>query len=137
MLKKIFCAILSVLLLGAVWTITGGSEFKALNGKSRFYFYNASSLADSVKSDEFLPAAYLLRTGESVFIDKYVDYSKIFLKYDAELCFTEELEEGVSYYGFSKELKYKKQINGKIINLHVFVGKNYTVVGTPIIYGGY
>lgn len=137
MLKKTFCAILSVLLLAAVWTASGRSVFENVGDNGRFYFYNSSSLAGSVKTDDFCVAAYMLRTGESVTIDESEDYRKIFSEFDAQLVFTEEIEEGVSYYGFSEQLKYKKVLNGKVVNLHVFVGKDYTVAGTPIIYGGY
>lgn len=76
--------------------------------------------------------------GESCKIKKK-DFSldEFLREFDAELVHVEEIEQGISYYAFSKKVKYKQKVFGKIINLHVFIGKEEITVGAPIIYGSF
>jgi hypothetical protein len=77
-------------------------------------------------------------TGESVKISSSnFDVYDFFEKYNAEIVFTETVDGVVSYYGYSKDIKYQTIIGGKRINLHVAKAKNLVTVGSPIIYGSF
>jgi hypothetical protein len=54
----------------------------------------------------------------------------------AKIIFTEQIEEGTSYYAYSPTIKYRTKIKNKIINLQIFVGKGVKV-GSPIIFGSF
>ena len=77
-------------------------------------------------------------TGESVKISNLgFDVNEFFEKYNAKIVFTETTDGVVSYYGYSKDIKYQTTIGGKRINLHVAVTKDSVTVGAPIIYGSF
>ena len=58
-------------------------------------------------------------------------------EFNAKVFFIEEIEGGISYYGYSPKIPYEKLVNGKTINLHVFVSSTHAKVGSPIIFGSY
>ena len=64
-------------------------------------------------------------------------YLKSFLDdFDAKVIFTESIDEGVSYYAYSPKIKERVNLNGKTINLQIFIGNSVTV-GAPLIYGSF
>ena len=73
--------------------------------------------------------------GESCLLS--IPLSEIFEKFDVNILFTETAEDVTCYYGYSKKFPYKKEINGKIVNVHVAVEKERVTFGTPIIYGSF
>ncbi len=76
--------------------------------------------------------------GESFTIDvKDFCLEDFLTKIDGDICFIENLENVVCYYGYSKKVKYLEMINGKIINVHIAISKSYVKVGFPIIYGSF
>ena len=80
----------------------------------------------------------LSKTGESFSVSNGEIEPEEFIKhFDGELVYTEKTDEGMGYYAFSEKIRYKKTVNGKTFNIHVFVGKEKTTVGTPMIYGSY
>ncbi len=58
-------------------------------------------------------------------------------EFRAEMVFTESIEQGVSYYAYSSNIKYGQLINGKRVNLQVFIGDSTVKVGSPIICGSF
>lgn len=54
----------------------------------------------------------------------------------AEIIFTEELSDSVNYY-CKAPMPYSVWLYGEEINLHICVKADCTVVGSPIIFGGY
>ena len=58
-------------------------------------------------------------------------------RYQAEILFIEEVGEVISYYAYTEKWQDGLYINGRKINLHVAVGKDRLVVGTPIIFDGF
>lgn len=56
--------------------------------------------------------------------------------FDAKVIFTESIDEGVSYYAYSPKIKERVNLNGKTINLQIFIGNSVTV-GAPLIYGSF
>lgn len=79
------------------------------------------------------------RAGESctaVYIgDKSAE--EIFAELGGKILFSETTEAGVSYYGYSEKIRYRKKIGENVVNLHVFKGKDDLKIGTPLIYGSY
>ena len=76
--------------------------------------------------------------GESVEIYRNdFDVDEFFNDYNAKIIFTERVGEIVSYYGYSKDVKYKKIINERAINLHVAVDGEKVKIGSPIIFGSF
>jgi len=78
------------------------------------------------------------KTGEScVLKDENKSPSDVAKELGGKILFTEETEAGVSYYGYSRKIKYKEIINGKVVNFQIFKGENRVKIGLPIIYGGF
>ena len=105
--------------------------------KFTVYFDVAASSGHSEEknADEF---PLFNKYGESCVIDKgKISVGEILYRFDAEIVFTEKIAEGVSYYAYSDKIPYRKTINGKTINLHIFVGREKTTVGSPIIFGSF
>jgi hypothetical protein len=99
------------------------------------YFYSNSSL--SVESDKIflLPSG---KTGEEITLEKdKVSVRKIISDYNAKILMTERIEEGISVYAYSDKIPFFKRVFGKKINLHIFIGKSYLKVGTPLIFGSF
>jgi hypothetical protein len=69
------------------------------------------------------------------------DLDAFLVRHQATIVFTEEIESGVSIYAYSKSVKYRKQIKGKIVNLQIFIPKEKQnkdiTIGTPIIFGSF
>ena len=55
----------------------------------------------------------------------------------AHVLWTEEVGEVRSYYAVSDTLSKSVLVAGEKVNLHIAIGKNQVVIGTPIIFGGY
>lgn len=66
-----------------------------------------------------------------------ISVEDILERFNAKIVFTEKINEGISFYAYSDKIAYRKTIAGKKVNLHIFVGKNKTTVGTPIIFGSF
>ncbi len=76
--------------------------------------------------------------GESYRVDKGKFSLESFIdEFNGEIIFQEKIDEGISYYGYSSEIKYRKIMNGRAVNFHVFIGENSVTVGAPIIYGSF
>ena len=118
------------------------SDAPCIAGAESYVVYTDSSgSGSSISAAQTVCAAdypfIVCKRGESVFIEERLCAEELLKSYGATLSFTEETEEGKSYYCYVKGLKYLKIIGGKRVNLHVFIGDGYTVIGSPIIYGGF
>ena len=138
MLKKLTVILAVVIVAISVVTINKQPLFIEFSDTYELYLYSSSSNAVTVYTDAYGYKNYKKIKGESFKTDKSdFDVEKFFLDMNAKLIFTESIFEGVSYYGYSDDIKYGEMINGQKINLHVFVGKNQVKVGAPIIYGSF
>ena len=79
------------------------------------------------------------KRGEAYTFSNQLDINYLLEYYSATTVFTESGEWGQSVYGYSKNIKYQKEINGKTINVHIhknaFTGE--IKIGFPIIYGSF
>ena len=107
-------------------------------GESYTFYMGANSSSLSYSSDSPVLDKLLLGEikGESVqYAGNRLDELKT--KYRAKLIFTEESCGVTNYYFYSPVLKNGVLLNGQPVNLHVAVGAEKTVAGTPLIFGGF
>ena len=136
MFKKLTIALLSICLIINIAIFNNQPIFSQFNDQCEVYLSNSSNgqivYADS-KTYPFISGIY----GESVTINKEDFALQDFLSnMQAKIIFTEQIDEGISYYAYSPTIKYRTKIKNKIINLHVFVGAGVKV-GSPIIFGSF
>lgn len=137
MFKKIVCFASAIIVLVGMWVNSSVPIFKKISDTYELYLGSASSLAEIVKvSDKVYPFTNDVK-GESCVIDKNIPVEEILQSFNAELKFVEITDDGKNYYAYSNDIKYVKVIDGKLINLHICVGKNQTKLGSPIIFGSF
>lgn len=135
MTKKALVLIAGLLIIGFVWAVNSKPQLSFFSSDRYAYLGSNSSSADIVKTNNF--CLYFNRTGESVELAYKVDVDKIFNGLQAKLVFSEQTDDGVSYYAYSPVLKFQTLLSGKRVNLHVFVGENRSVIGSPLIFGSF
>lgn len=138
MLKKFSYILAVILTLACVGYVNTKPLFSNYSDSFTVYVGSNSSNAQILTVDgkdyRFIKDV----TGESVKISNLgFDVNEFFEKYNAKIVFTETTDGVVSYYGYSKDIKYQTTIGGKRINLHVAVTKDSVTVGAPIIYGSF
>lgn len=137
MLKKIICLAVCVFSLFGVWVSGRTPVFAEYSDSYELYVGSASSNARIITVDEKSFPFVQKVSGEGVTLDDDITVQEITEKFDAKLIFTESVAEGVSFYAYSEKIGYKAVVRGEKVNLHVFVGKDYVKVGSPIIYGSF
>ena len=115
-------------------------KLRALNGERTFYLHSASS--QGLRKTELSLADYANITGESVRFARGEDSAEeisryIAEQYDADILFTEEACDVVSYYCYTKRWEESVIVNGVEVNLHIAVSETQCAVGTPIIFDGF
>ena len=141
MLKRISFILVAVFTLFAVWWINSVPIFYGYSDKFEIYKTDSASITEIVQVDSIQYRFESNVCGESCLISKTLcdsfDVNDFFSKFNAEISIIEQTEECVSYYGYSKDIKYVKIMDGKPINLHVAVGNEQIKVGSPIIFGSF
>lgn len=112
------------------------------DGERTYYLHSASSQA-TMKRDISLDELFCVY-GESVaFVDEgLVDERKAKALKELQECgamvLFEETVDGVwSVYGYLPSLYEPVVVKGEKVNLHIAISKTRTVVGSPIVFGGY
>ncbi len=139
---KKFCALLlifsSIFLVVCSAYINSTTYLEKYNGRYEVYLLSSSSNAKIMQVDKRSSSLFVSKRGEAVFLENSIlSPNEIFDSLSAKQVFIEETEEGISYYGFSNKIKFKKMINGKVINVHVFKSERGIKIGLPIIYGSF
>ena len=135
--KTCFIISVSIFLFGMIISYSKPLFYNKSNG-IEVYLNSSSSLASMEKVDLFQFIFLKNVKGESVLLDKEGFNLQAFLdEFGAKLKFSESVAEGVSYYAYSPKIPYEKMVNGKLVNLHVFVSKSCVKVGSPIIFGSF
>ncbi len=136
MLKKfsrVLVTLFFILSICFAYLVNARPIFLDYGGEYEIYFLNGSFTAPQKTNSKILPLGV---KGEACTIyDKTAE--ELFSDFNADVIFIEEIDGGINYYGYSPKIRYTQSINGKIVNLHVFVGKEKIKVGTPIIFGSY
>ncbi|MBQ8426337.1 MAG: hypothetical protein IJX16_01080 [Clostridia bacterium] len=137
MLKKT-----AVLLCAVIFTlfISYSNEKPLFNNYSdsfEVYTESASSNAVIVNATRYSYPLISAKVGESCKIVGQFDLTTFLEEMGASMVFTEQTEQGVSYYAYSRRIRYNAFINGSDVNLHVFIGKSGVTVGSPLIFGSF
>ena len=80
--------------------------------------------------DNTLGVAYIYPK-ESAEVSELID------KFSAKIRFTQDLEDGATYYGYCKGLDKSVEIDGEKINIQIVSNKDNIIVGFPLIMGSY
>lgn len=137
MLKKLIAVLLCLTALACSWQINSQPVFKNFASRyeiSELYSSSSARLKFAEKKEYVLS---FLRTGESVTIYENFSAQELLTTLGAKEIFTEQTEFGVSVYAYSKQLPYRKIINGKVVNIQIFTGEEKVVIGSPIIFGSF
>ena len=138
MCKKIALCLICVLVLSLTIFTNKTPIFKGYASDFELYLNSPSSSANIVTANAVTFIKYKNVCGESFNVDKNeFDLQKFLSDFCASLIYTEELEHGVSYYLYSKKIKYRTTLFGSIINLHVFVSDSSITIGSPLILGSF
>lgn len=140
MLKKSACALIAVVLIFSVYFLSSKPLFSGLaDGVSAYEVYQTPYSSNQVAfvSNRLDYLLTLKKYGESCTLKKGVCAENVFSFFNASVIFTENSENGVSYYGYTDNIKYFTYINGRRVNLHVYEQKEYAKVGSPIIFGSF
>lgn len=107
------------------------------NGEGYTFYLGKNSSALAVQTDT--PAFTKLSLnvyGESVQYDGD-RLEELIQKYRAKLLFTEEACGVKNYYFYSPLMSSSVELAGVAVNLHIAVSEQKTVIGTPLIFGGF
>lgn len=129
MRKKLILLFLVLCFLMLI-NVYGGKRIDGADGKTILYSKSYSSLFEEEEDFTFY------YTGESIELETEQDANELIDRYSAKMIFTEQTDNGESFYYYTEKLPIYKYINGKRVNLHIHVGKKITV-GYPIIFGSY
>lgn len=101
-------------------------------------YYGSNSSTCKERKYDFCALLESNKTGERFIcaVDE-INLEEFSRDFKAETVFIEEIAEGTSYYAYSKKIPYYKIIYGKKVNLHIFLGKENCVIGTPLIFGSF
>lgn len=137
MFKK-FTLCLSVALIFSLSVyIYGEPIFKGYSESLSVCFYSASS-SGMIKEIDGKDIPVFGKYGESFCKNNgEISVAEVLDRFAAKMIFIEKIAEGVSYYAYSENILYRKLIKGRKVNLHIFVGKEKTTVGSPIIFGSF
>ena len=137
-MRKIICVVIALLFTLIVHSFIDTPIFKGESDKITLYLGNSSSACQMATIDVKDYYKYTGVCGESVVVQKQgFNLTSLLKKYGASVIFSEQIAEGENYYCYSPKLKYRRVLNGKIINLHVFVGESSVSMGSPMIFGSF
>ncbi len=122
------------LLVGLCFLGVRATRFPTLKGERTFYLDSPSSQAKAVSALSLLDA-FRVR-GESVLLGEE-EAEEVLASLAAEVLFIEEAGGVRSYYCYSPKFYDFVQVGEYLVNLHVAVGEERCVVGSPIIFGGF
>ncbi len=137
LIKSVACLTVCMIIIYAIAFLNATPVFRGYANKYELYIGDNSSCASviSVNADEY-PFIHNIY-GESCTITGDFNLTEFLSDMNASLIFYENIGDGMNYYAYSPKIKYKKEILGKTVNLHVYISKSKIKVGSPLIYGGY
>lgn len=137
MFKRLVVMALSIALIGTIGVFNNKPIFNDYASCYEVYVGTQSSNAKIISVTKNTYSLIHNKVGESCKINGVFYLREFLSSMNAELVFKEDTEEGTSYYAYSNRIRYKRTVCGKVVNLHVFIGKSGVTVGSPIIYGSF
>lgn len=137
MFKRIFLVVTFFLTLTSLWVATAVPVFGDYADKFEVTL-ESSSTANFINltKKEFVFKSGIKSESFNINADDF-NLTDFLNAYGAKTVFIEKTEAGVSYYAYSKKIKYRKLIDEKAINLHINISNDSVTVGSPIIFGGF
>lgn len=140
MSKKLAVILMAIIICFTLFKPNKNPIFCDYASNFEIYLNSASSNANIVQVDLDEYNSFSKIKGESFKTEKE-DFCvfEFFREMKAVILFTETVEEGVSYYGYSRSINYMDTLKGQTVNLHVFISNtnNQVTIGSPIIYGSF
>ena len=137
MIKKLLVIIISITYLFSLKAVNVQPLFSSYADNFEIYL-GASSSGSIIMADKISYSMFNGIKGESASINKLnFDLQEFLSDFGAEVILVENIDDGISFYARTDKIKNVKEVKGKKINLHIFVGKERVVVGSPIIYGSF
>ena len=135
MFKKAVTLFLASLVIFVFCIINNQPVFK---GRAKqFQVYVQDSISSQILTVDEYEYCFLSGVKGLSFTVHTIDLAGFLHDYNAKILFTEQLEQGTCYYAYSPKIKYKQEVNKKVVNLQIFVGEQRVVVGSPLIYGSF
>ena len=138
MLRKCLTLIFALTTIFAFNILNNKPIFSRYSNDFTIYVGNGGSLSKIIEVGYL---GYLMQDnikGESCsFVDSEFNLHSFLNEYGAKLVKVECVNEQVSYYAFSPNIKYSQNLFGKKINLHVSIKNDRITVGSPLIYGSF
>ena len=125
--------VLTFLCVCALW-LQNVFPLSHLKGERTYYLYSASSQA-IVKNTLSCKEVPFLK-GQSVALQSSVDVQTIAGRYGATLVKRERVGQTECYYYYVKG-RVGVLLDGQIVNLHIVVTEDKTIVGVPLIFGSF
>ena len=137
MLKKLTFIFLILSLLIHIFKINNQPIFSDYASSFEICFESNSSVNKfvTVSKDEF-SFIYGIKGQSFKTAKNDFNLNQFLQKEKAKVVFFEKIEEGTSCYAYSSKIKNHLIINGKKVNIQIFLGEEVTV-GSPIIFGSF
>lgn len=136
MFKKFLVSIFVVIILGFLWFSSQTPIFSKYTNKREIYLSPYSSTP--VVVDGINHYLTFIKYGEAcIFTCENFNLDTFLNEYNAKMLFSECVEGKLCVYAYSPKLKYRQNVKGEIINLHVVISDKVIKVGSPLIYGSY
>lgn len=136
MFKRYFIVFLSVAFMLSLYFTVNKPLFSDYADRYELYLKENSSIAEIVNADNYSFPFYVSVKGEACVV-KCGDEKEIIGDFNAEIIFTEETDDAVIIYAYSKKIPYEKIVKGKRVNLQIAKRNDVIKVGSPLIYGSF
>ena len=136
MFKRYFIVFLSVAFMLSLYFTVNKPLFSDYADRYELYLKENSSVAEIVNADNYSFPFYVSVKGEACVV-KCGDEKEIIGDFNAEIIFTEETDDAVIIYAYSKKIPYEKIVSGKKVNLQIEKRNDVIKVGSPLIYGSF
>lgn len=136
MFKRYFIVFLSVAFMLSLYFTVNKPLFSDYADRYELYLKENSSIAGIVNADKYSFPFYVSVKGEACVV-KCGDEKEIIGDFNAEIIFTEETDDAVIIYAYSKKIPYEKIVSGKKVNLQIAKRNDVIKVGSPLIYGSF
>lgn len=135
MFKRYFIVFLSVAFMLSLYFTVNKPLFSDYADRYELYLKENSSTSEIVNADNYSFPFYVSVKGEACVVK--CDEKEIIGDFNAEIVFTEETDDAVIIYAYSKKIPYEKIVNGKKVNLQIAKRNDVIKVGSPLIYGSF
>ena len=136
MFKRYFIVFLSVAFMLSLYFTVNKPLFSDYSDRYELYLKENSSVAEIVNADNYSFPFYVSVKGEACVV-KCGDEKEIIGDFNAKIIFTEETDDAVIIYAYSKKIPYEKIVSGKKVNLQIAKRNDVIKVGSPLIYGSF